>query len=368
MDGYDAHAIEERWQRVWEDEQAFHVGNDEGDRPRFYQLEMLPYPSGHLHMGHVLNYTLGDVVTHFRRRNGYTVLRPMGFDSFGLPAENAAIKEGGNPLEITERNIASISNQMRRMGWAIDWQREVSAHEPSYYRWTQWLFLKFLREGLVYRKEAPVNWCPNDQTVLANEHVVDGRCWRCGSVVEARNMAQWFFKITAYADALLDDLATIDWPERTKKIQTNWIGRSEGAELLFRVEELDLDIPVFTTRPDTLYGATFFVVAPESPLVDRLVEGTECADEVRAYARVAAARPTEEREAREKTGVFTGRYVTNPVTGGQMPVWVSDYVLVEYGTGAIMAVPAHDERDRMFAEEFDLPIVTVIDEDGKLVN
>ncbi len=370
MDGYDARAIETKWQAVWEAERAFYVANPEpgDDRPRFYQLEMLPYPSGHLHMGHVLNYTLGDVITHFRRRTGHRVLRPMGFDSFGLPAENAAIREGGHPLEITERNIASITRQMRRMGWAIDWDREVSAHEPTYYHWTQWLFLKFLEHGLIYRKEAPVNWCPNDQTVLANEHVVDGRCWRCDAVVEARNMAQWFFKITAYADQLLDDLATIDWPERTKKIQTNWIGRSEGAEVLFRVDALDLDIPVFTTRPDTLFGATFFVVAPESPLVDRLVEGTERADEVQAYARIAAARPTEEREARDKTGVFTGRQATNPVNGQQIPIWVADYVLMEYGTGAIMAVPAHDERDREFAETFSLPVVPVIGDDGLLLN
>jgi leucyl-tRNA synthetase len=370
MDAYDALAIEGKWQAVWEAERAFYVDNPgNGDEtPRFYMLEMLPYPSGHLHMGHVLNYTLGDVVTHFRRRNGFEVLRPMGFDSFGLPAENAAIREGGNPLEITERSIASITKQMRRMGWAIDWDREVSAHEPTYYHWTQWLFLRFLEHGLIYRKEAPVNWCPNDQTVLANEHVVDGRCWRCGAVVEARNMAQWFFKITAYADQLLDDLQTIDWPERTKKIQTAWIGRSEGAEVLFRVDELDLDIPVFTTRPDTLFGATFFVVAPESPLVDKLVEGTARADEVRGYARVAAARPTEEREAREKTGVFTGRHATNPVNGEQIPIWVADYVLMEYGTGAIMAVPAHDERDRDFAETFSLPIVPVIGEDGRLIN
>src|SRR5581483_4043011 len=368
MDGYDAHRIEERWQRVWEEEQAFHVDDPAPDEPCFYQLEMLPYPSGHLHMGHVLNYTLGDVVTHFKRRNGFKVLRPMGFDSFGLPAENAAIKEGGNPLEITERNIASITRQMRRMGWAIDWQRQVSAHEPTYYRWTQWLFLRFLEHGLVYRKEAPVNWCPFDQTVLANEHVVDGRCWRCGNVVEARLMAQWFFKITAYADQLLADLDTIDWPERTKKIQTAWIGRSEGAELLFRVPELDLDIPVFTTRPDTLFGATFFVVAPESPLVEQLVAGTEREAEVLAYARIAAARPTEEREQREKTGVFTGRHAVNPATGAEIPIWVADYVLMEYGTGAIMAVPAHDERDAEFARTYDLPIVSVVDDDGRLVN
>ena len=372
MDRYDPHAIEKKWQDEWARERAFSVENPElgveDHRRHFYMLEMLPYPSGTLHMGHVLNYTLGDVVTHFRRRNGYTVLRPMGFDSFGLPAENAAIKEGGNPLEIIERNIASIENQMRRMGWAIDWDREVSAHEPTYYRWTQWLFLKLFEHGLAYRKEAPVNWCPNDQTVLSNEHVVDGRCWRCGAIVEARNMVQWFFKITAYADELLDDLETIDWPARTKKIQRDHIGRSEGAELLFRVDEIDRDIPVFTTRPDTVFGATFFVVAPESPLVDELVEGTALADEIRSYARVAAARPTEERASREKTGVFTGRHVINPANGERIPIWVADYVLMEYGTGAIMAVPAHDERDREFAVAYDLPIVPVIDEDGSLIN
>ena len=372
MDRYDAATIEAKWQRVWEDARSFYVSNpdtDGGARARkFYMLEMLPYPSGHLHMGHVLNYTLGDVVTHFRRRNGASVLRPMGFDSFGLPAENAAIKEGGHPREITERSIGAISNQMRRMGWAIDWDREVSAHEPTFYRWTQWLFLKLFEHGLAYRKEAPVNWCPNDQTVLSNEHVVDGRCWRCGAVVEARNMEQWFFRITAYADALLDDLATLDWPERTKKIQTQHIGRSEGGEVVFRVAEIDLDIPVFTTRPDTLFGATFFVVAPESPLVDQLVEGSERAEEVRSYARVAAARPTEERATREKTGVFTGRHATNPVNDAAIPIWVADYVLMEYGTGAIMAVPAHDERDREFAETFDLPIVPVIGDDDRLIN
>jgi len=372
MERYDAHAIEKKWQEEWARERAFAVENpapgSAGDERHYYMLEMLPYPSGSLHMGHVLNYTLGDVVTHFRRRSGYTVLRPMGFDSFGLPAENAAIKEGGKPLEITERNIAAIESQMRRMGWAIDWDREVSAHEPTYYRWTQWLFLKLFEHGLAYRREAPVNWCPNDQTVLSNEHVVDGRCWRCGAVVEARNMEQWFFKITAYSDELLDDLTTIDWPERTKKIQRQHIGRSEGAELIFRLDELDRDIPVFTTRPDTVFGATFFVVAPESPLVDELVEGTDRAEEVRSYARVAAARPTEERASREKTGVFTGRHAINPANGERIPIWVADYVLMQYGTGAIMAVPAHDERDREFAEAYDLPIVPVVDDDGALVN
>ena len=361
---YDPQAIEAKWQRVWEDERAFYVSNPDDPREaqdqRFYMLEMLPYPSGHLHMGHVLNYTLGDVITHFRRRNGFTVLRPMGYDSFGLPAENAAIKEGGHPREITERNIALIGRQMRRLGWAIDWDREVSAHEPTYYRWTQWLFLRFFERDLAYRKEAPVNWCPNDQTVLANEQVIDGRCERCGFAVEARNLEQWFFRITAYADDLLRDHATIDWPERTKAIQRNWIGRSEGADILFPVEELDRDIEVFTTRPDTLFGATFFVLAPEHPLVPKLVEGTPHADEVLEYVRRSAAGSREERETREKTGVFTGRFATNPANEARIPIWVADYVLMEYGTGAIMAVPAHDERDYEFAQRYELPVVPVV--------
>ncbi len=361
MDKYDPQTIERRWQEVWEAERAFYVPNPEPGAEtgqKFYMLEMLPYPSGTLHMGHVLNYTLGDVLTHFRRRNGWTVLRPMGFDSFGLPAENAAIREGGHPREIIERNIAQIRANMRRLGWAIDWDREASAHEPEFYRWTQWLFLKFFEAGLAYRKEAPVNWCPKDQTVVANEYVIDGKCERCGTEVVARNMEQWFFRITAYADALLEDHKLLDWPEKTITIQRNWIGRSEGAEVLFRVEELDLDIPVFTTRPDTLFGATFFVLAPEHPLVETLAN-----DEVRAYVQKAGTRTVAERQTKEKDGVFTGHYVVNPVNDERIPVWVADYVLMDYGTGAIMAVPAHDERDREFAERCDLPIRTVIDEE-----
>ena len=365
METYDPQAIETKWQRVWEDERAFYVENPpEGEEPdgEFYMLEMLPYPSGHLHMGHVLNYTLGDVVTHFKRRHGLRVLRPMGYDSFGLPAENAAIREGGHPREITERNIENIERQMRRLGWAIDWDRVIAAHDPDYYRWTQWLFLRFLEKGLAYRKEAPVNWCPVDQTVLANEQVVNGRCERCGSVVEARKMEQWFFRITAYADALLQDHRLLDWPERTITIQRNWIGRSEGAELLFRIEELDVDVEVFTTRPDTVFGATFFVLAPEHPLVDVLAERSPNADELREYVRKTSAKRGEERAAaEEKTGVFTGFYAVNPATKARIPVWVADYVLMEYGTGAIMAVPGHDERDREFAERFDLPVVEVVD-------
>ena len=295
---YDPQAIEAKWQRIWAERRAFAVSNpdpaeiDARARRKTYVLEMLPYPSGELHMGHVRNYMLGEVVAHFRRRHGYAVMRPMGYDAFGLPAENAAIKEGRHPREVTERNIAAIRGQMERMGWAIDWDRVLSTHEPEYYRWTQWLFLRFFEKGLAYRKEAPVKWCPNDQTVLANEQVIDGRCERCGAEVEPRNLEQWFFRITAYADELLREMELLeDWPERVLTMQRNWIGRSEGADLLFRVDELDRDIEVFTTRPDTLFGSTFFVVAPESPLVDELAEGMESADEIRAYARVAAARP-----------------------------------------------------------------------------
>src|SRR5436309_5031784 len=363
METYDPQAIEAKWQGVWEDARAFYTDDPEAgeERAKFYMLEMLPYPSGDLHMGHVLNYTLGDVLTHFRRRHGLRVLRPMGWDSFGLPAENAAIREGGSPREITERNIANIERQMHRLGWAIDWDRVIAAHDPAYYRWTQWLFLRFLERGLAYRKEAPVNWCPNDQTVLANEQVVDGRCERCGAVVEARKMEQWFFRITAYADALLEDHATIDWPARTITIQRNWIGRSEGAEVLFRVEELDLDLPVFTTRADTLFGATFMVLAPEHPLVEQLPAGTEQEEAVREYVKHTAARSTEERETKEKDGVFAGRYAVNPATGEPIPIWVADYVLMEYGTGAIMAVPAHDERDFEFAQRYGLPVLPVVE-------
>jgi leucyl-tRNA synthetase len=370
MNRYDPREIEAKWQRVWEDEQTFHVPNPAPDAApddrHWYQLEMLPYPSGSsLHMGHVLNYTMGDVQTHVRRRSGWTVVRPMGWDAFGLPAENAAIREGGHPAEIVERNIAICRAQMKRLGWAIDWQREVSTHEPTFYRWTQWLFLRFYEHGLAYRKEAPVNWCPNDQTVIANEYVVDGRCERCGAEIELRMMTQWFFKTTAYADELREyELPTGgEWPERTMTIQRNWIGRSEGAEILFRVDELDIDLPVFTTRPDTLFGATFFVVAPEHSFVE-----AHASDEAKEYAKRAGAKRTEERAAEtEKTGVFTGHYATNPANGERLPIWVADYVLMDYGTGAIMAVPAHDERDREFAEAFDLPIRTVIDEDETLV-
>jgi leucyl-tRNA synthetase len=372
MDRYDAQATEAKWQRVWEDAQAFRVsdpGPDTDPTNKSYVVEMWPYPSGTLHMGHCLVYTIGDVLTWFRRRNGASVLHPIGFDSFGLPAENAAIREGGHPKEITEKNIASITKSMRRMGWAFDWSRMISAHEPAYYVWDQWLFLKLYEAGLAYRKGAPVKWCPVDMVVLANEQVHDGHCEYCGAEVESKTLEQWFFRTTAYAQELIDELDSLDWAERIKTMQRNWIGRSEGAELLFGVEELGEDVAVFTTRPDTLYGATFFVLAPEHPLVDQLIERSPNAEELRAYVRRAGAKRGEERAAAdEKTGVFTGFFATNPVNEARIPIWVADYVLMDYGTGAIMAVPAHDERDAAFAETFDLPIVPVIDEDGKLID
>jgi leucyl-tRNA synthetase len=364
MERYEPAEIEAKWQRRWEEARAFDVPDPEpgADRSRAsYVLEMWPYPSGTLHMGHVLVYTVGDVLTRFRRRNGMTVMHTMGFDSFGLPAENAAIREGGHPRVITERNIARITETMKRMGWGYDWSRTISAHEPTYYRWDQWLFLKLYEAGLAYRKAAPVKWCPNDQVVLANEQVHDGRCEYCGAEVVAKNLEQWFFRTTAYADELLRDLSHIDWRDRIKAMQRNWIGRSEGAEILFRIEELDEDVRVFTTRPDTLFGATLFVLAPEHPLVERLAKRSPNAAELAEYVRKAAVKRGEERAAaEEKTGVFTGFFAVNPVDDSRIPIWVADYVLMDYGTGAIMAVPAHDERDFEFAQRFELPVRTVV--------
>jgi leucyl-tRNA synthetase len=357
---YEPKEIEQRWQRVWEDERAFHTPNPEPGQvedDKTYVVEMLPYPSGELHMGHVLNYTIGDVVVHLRRRRGYRVLRPMGFDAFGLPAENAAIRDGVHPRISTARNIAAIRGGMRRMGWAMDWDREISTNDPDYYRWTQWLFLRFYERGLAYRKEGLVNWCPVDQTVLANEQVIDGHCERCGAEVEAKNLTQWYFKITDYADVLLDEMALLEhWPERVLTMQRNWIGRSEGARVIFRVVGSGEELPVFTTRPDTLFGATFFVLAPEHPLVPQLTDSVE----VREYVRHAGSRSAVEREKKEKDGVFTGRHAINPVNGEEIPIWVADYVLMGYGTGAIMAVPAHDERDHAFAEKYGLEIRPVV--------
>ena len=364
--------IEEKWQKVWEDEQSFVVPDPEdpasADRSRkSYVLEMLPYPSGTLHMGHVKNYTMGDIIARFRSRNGYTVFHPMGYDAFGLNTENVAIQTGVHPAELTRQNTGNINRQLHRLGVSIDWSRELATCDPEYYRWTQFFFLKFFERGLAYKKEAPVNWCPSCATVLANEQVIQGGCERCGTTVETRSLAQWFFKITEYAERLLEDFDLLQsWPERVITMQRNWIGRSEGAEVVFRIEELDLDIPVFTTRPDTLFGAAFFLLAPEHELVGKISEGLSEAEAVAAYVEQAQRQAPEDRSAdeREKTGVFTGRYVINPVNGEEIPVYVSDYVLMEYGTGAIMAVPAHDQRDFEFARKFGIDVRVVVSGEG----
>jgi leucyl-tRNA synthetase len=366
--GYEPKAIEQKWQRLWAEEKTWEVANPgqpgfDGAKPKSYVLEMLPYPSGEPHVGHLKCYAVGDAIAHFRRRHGFEVIHPMGYDSFGLPAENNAIKTGEPPRVATERSIESFRRQFREWGISIDWSRELATHTPEYYRWTQWIFLQLFEKGLAYRTEAPVQWCPEDATVLANEQVVDGRCERCGTEVVQRNLEQWFFRITDYADRLLADFELLEsWPEHVVTMQRNWIGRSEGAEVVFRCEEVDLDFPVFTTRPDTLFGATFFVLAPEHPDLERLVAGTPAEEEVREYVNRVGRESAEERgaEDREKTGVPLGRSVVNPVNGEAIPMYVADYVLMEYGTGAIMAVPGHDSRDYEFARRFDLPVVRVI--------
>jgi len=366
---YNPKDIEPRWQQVWADERTWEVANpvagesQAGEDPKSYVLEMLPYPSGEPHIGHLKVYSVGDAVAHFHRRTGRRVLHPMGYDAFGLPAENHAIKTGQHPRASTDAAIAEFQRQFRNWGISIDWSREFATCDPTYYRWTQWIFNELYRNGLAYRKEAAVKWCPNDQTVLANEQVIDGRCERCGFEVEAKQLEQWMFRITDYADRLLDDLDAIEWPEHVKTMQRNWIGRSEGAEVVFRCEELGIDYPVFTTRPDTLFGATFFVMAPEHPDVERLAAGTGNEDAVRDYVNHALNESNELRGAADKTktGVFLGRHVVNPVNGEAIPMYVADYVLMEYGTGAIMAVPGHDERDHAFATAFGLPIRRVIE-------
>jgi leucyl-tRNA synthetase len=369
MAGYDPKAIEAKWQRLWAEGKTWEVANPgqpgyREDRPKSYVLEMLPYPSGEPHVGHLKCYAVGDAIAHFRRRRGFEVIHPMGYDAFGLPAENNAIKTGEPPRVATERSIESFRRQFREWGISIDWSRELATHTPEYYRWTQWIFLQLFERGLAYRDEAPVQWCPVDATVLANEQVVDGRCERCGTPVQQRRLEQWFFRITDYADRLLADFDLLEsWPEHVVTMQRNWIGRSEGAEVTFRCEELELDFPVFTTRPDTLFGATFFVLAPEHPELERLVAGTPAEEAVREYVNEVARESVEDRgdEGRAKTGVPLGRAVVNPVNGERIPMFVADYVLMEYGTGAIMAVPGHDSRDYEFAGAFELPIRRVIE-------
>jgi leucyl-tRNA synthetase len=362
-DSYDFRSVERKWQARWERDGIYRARPGDA-RPKYYVCEMLPYPSGDLHVGHAKNYALGDAIARMMRMLGFNVLHPMGWDAFGLPAENAAIARGIDPATWTADNIANMQRQVRRMGTSYDWTREIATCLPEYYRWNQWLFLRLYESGLAYKREAPVNWCPNDKTVLANEQVVDGRCWRCEHLVERRNLSQWFLKITDYADRLLNDLDTLEgWPERTRTMQRNWIGRSEGVRFAFDVEGLDANLEVFTTRIDTVYGATFVAIAAEHPLVDRLedVVSKKRAAAVAAFADSLRSKSELERTGlMEKQGLFTGAYAINPLSHERVPIWVTNYVLAEYGTGAVMGVPAHDERDFDFAKKNGLPIAEVV--------
>ena len=366
MKEYNPHEIEPRWQKVWAETGA-HKATEDTSKPKRYVLEMFPYPSGDIHMGHVRNYTIGDVTARYYAMRGYDVLHPMGWDAFGLPAENAAIKHNSHPAKWTYANIETQKASFKRMGFSYDWDRTVVACDPEYYRWGQWIFLQMYKRGLVERRNSPVNWCPNCKTVLANEQVTEGECWRCHGAVEKRDLTQWYYKITDYAQELLDDLDQLEgWPEPVKQMQANWIGRSEGAEVDFELIPEGKDdgqtITVFTTRPDTLFGCSFFLLAPESPLVHDLVCGTEYEAEVMALVEGAAKVSAVERAQgdREKHGAFTGRYVINPVNGEKVPVWVADYIVADYGTGAVMAVPCGDQRDFEFARKYDLPIIPII--------
>ena len=362
---YNFSEIEKKWQKNWEDTKAFKVVEDP-DKEKYYVLEMFPYPSGKLHMGHVRNYSIGDVIARFKKMKGFNVIHPMGFDGFGLPAENAAIKNGTPPAEWTWANIHEMEEQLKELGLSYDWDRECATCHPDYYRWMQWIFIQFYKAGLAYKKENPVNWCPSCQTVLANEQVVDGCCERCGTAVGKKNLSQWYFKITDYAEHLLENLdnGKLDgWPEKVKTMQRNWIGKSHGAEVDFKVKDYDETLTVFTTRVDTIYGTTFMVLAPEYPSVLDMVEGTEYEAPVKEYIERCSHMSEIDRTstANEKTGVFIGKYAVNPFTGKEMPIYISDYVLMGYGTGAVMGVPAHDQRDFDFAKMFGIEIIPVID-------
>ena len=369
MKRYNPAEIEPKWQQHWADDQRYKA-DDASPKPKYYVTGMFPYPSGAgMHAGHFMEHSIVDAVARFRRSLGHEVLYPMGWDSFGLPAENYAIKTGKTPQETTATNIANFTTQLRRVGASIDWSREINTSDPEYYRWTQWIFTQLFERGLAYQKDSLQWWCPKDKTVLANEQVINGRCWRCEEVVVKKPMKQWFFKITEYADQLLADIPALDWPDKIKQAQTNWIGRSEGAEIRFALDkpvaatESDAaNITVFSTRPDTLFGATFLVLAPEHSLAQHLARG-DAQETVLAYIAEAVKKSEIERtnDTKDKTGVFTGSYAMNPATGERIPIWVADYVLGGYGTGAVMAVPAHDERDAAFAEKYELPIVTVIE-------
>lgn len=363
---YDFHEIEAKWQKIWEQEDKFHR-EEQKDKEKYYMLEMFPYPSGKLHMGHVRNYSIGDVIARYKTMKGYNVLHPMGWDSFGLPAENAAIQRGVRPNDWTVDNIAAMQKQLKELGLSYDWDREITTSHPSYYKWTQWMFLQFYKKGLAYKRKASVNWCPSCGTVLANEQVVGGECERCGSQVHKKELSQWFFKITDYAERLLEDIDKLEgWPDKVKIMQQNWIGKSQGALVNFKVAGSEDTLTVFTTRPDTIYGVSYMALAPEHPIVKKLVTGTE-------YEKIASefrdkietlneiARTSNETE---KEGLFIGKYVINPFNGQKIPLYIANYVLMEYGTGAVMGVPAHDQRDFEFASKYNLPIVPVIKPKG----
>ena len=362
-DRYDFSAIEAKWQNIWAGEDAFRTVEDDS-KEKYYVLEMFPYPSGKLHMGHVRNYSIGDVIARYKKMAGYNVLHPMGYDSFGLPAENAAIQHNAEPAKWTFDNMDEMDRQLASMGLSYDWDRRVATCTPDYYRWTQWLFIQFYKKGLAYKKDNPVNWCPSCQTVLANEQVVDGKCERCKTEVTKKNLSQWYLKITDYADRLLDNLDKLEgWPDKVKTMQRNWIGKSYGANINFKIKDSDKILEVFTTRADTLFGATYMVMSPEHPFVNELVAGRPEEAAVEAYQEKARRMSDIERTStsNEKTGVFLGRYAINPVNGKEIPIYISDYVLMGYGTGAIMAVPAHDQRDFDFAKAFGLEIIPVVD-------
>lgn len=355
-------AIDKKWQKKWEESNLYKFDENK-DGEKLYVLEMFSYPSGsQLHAGHWFNYGPVDSWARLKRMQGYNVFQPMGFDAFGLPAENFAIKTKIHPKDSTVKNIATMEEQLKAMGAMFNWDHELVTCDPNYYRWTQWLFLKLYEKGLAYRKKAPVNWCPSCATVLANEQVVDGCCERCDSEVTKKDLTQWFFKITDYADELLEKIDTLDWPEKTKAMQKHWIGKSTGTEVTFEIKDKDISFDVFTTRVDTLFGVSYVVLAPENPLVDKLTTD-QCKDAVEAYKDEAKKQSEIERQSitREKTGIFTGSYAINPINGREVPVWIGDYVLATYGTGAVMAVPAHDERDFSFAKKYNLPIERVIE-------
>lgn len=371
MSVYNFKEVESKWQKIWKDNNQYKMDTAQTEKPNYYTLEMFPYPSGKIHMGHVRNYSIGDVVARFKKMEGYNVLHPMGWDSFGLPAENAAIKHGIHPHKWTMENIEEMKEQLNLLGISYDWDKEVATSTPEYYRFTQEIFLKFLEHGLAYKKKSYVNWCPSCETVLANEQVVQGACERCKATVLKKDLEQWYFKTTEFAEELLNDLDTLDgWPEKVKTMQKNWIGKSTGADLVFDIDGTDKSMTVFTTRPDTTYGVTYMVLAPEYELVKELVAGTEYEADVEAFVQKMHTMTEIERTAAdvEKEGMFIGRYVINPLNGKKVPLWIANYVLVEYGTGAIMAVPAHDERDRDFAEKYNLDIIDVITEDNKMIN